>query len=611
MPHARKKLKVASNRSLSILLLAIVYFTPFMIGGCASKLNSGPSQRIKSSLRIQKELTSDLNIKRLSISVNILVDERTRNYSVSQRPSSSFGGARTLHLPVGHQLIKGIKFGTNLVFNNAYVDDYTSGQANLEIELTDFLLDYEYVPPGRLRYNMSMTVASQLKKKDGSVLYRKALSVENKELSSVEDIGYFGENVGQYTGDAVATLVALWVRKFAKDITQDSEMRQFAQSIAGPSRVTEKQGPEIYILSLRDSNSTEQKEVELIGFIRSNSPIMEIITSLNGRTLQQVRGVAVTPSRPGEIKLNRRIPLSMGENVISITAINGVGGTSQKVIRVTRNEPALVTSPHIGPGALIGERWAVVVGISKYEHHVKGIPNLRNAANDALTFAEFLKSPQGGGFKNENVLVLTDEQATSTALRRALFTFLKKAIEEDFVILFFSGQGTPEPGIAENYYLLTYDADPDDLPSTAIPTWDVDTAFRRNIKAKRAVIIADASHINSIGKATGIRGVKGSNLINKYLKNLSEAGEGKAIFTATQEGQISTQTHFKGRNTGLFTHYLLEALSGAADENNDGIVTLGEVIDYTTDLVSAASRGKQRPDIAGRFDRNLPLAVLK
>jgi uncharacterized caspase-like protein len=579
--------------------------------GCVSKFTVDPSQRAESTARIKKELTSDLNIKRLPITANILVDEKTRNYSVSQRPSSRFGGLRRLHLPIGQQLLEGIKLGTKLAFKNAYVDETSSGQADLEIELTDFFLDYQFIPPGRLKYDMRMTVVSQLKKHDSAIVYRKALSVENRDLSTVQDIGYFGENMGQYTGDAVATLVALWVRKFAKDITEDSEARQFAQSIAGPPMVAEIQGPEINIFSLKESNSTDQQEVQLIGSIRSNNPIREIITSLNGHTLPQVRGIAVVPSQPGETKLNRRIPLSLGENVISITAINEAGGTSQKVIRVTRNEPALVTSARMGHGAPIGERWAVVVGISKYEYHDKGIPNLDNAANDARTFADFLKSSAGGGFKNENVLVLTDDQATSAALRRALFTFLKKAIEEDFVIFFFSGQGTPEPGISENYYLLTYDADPDDLPSTAIPTWDVDTAFRRNIKAKRAVIIADASHINSIGKATGIRGVKGSNLINKYLKNLSESAEGKAIFTAAQEGQINAKTNFNNRNTGLFTHYLLEALSGAADENNDGIVTLGEVIDYTTDLVAAASRGKQRPDIAGKFDRSLPLAVLK
>jgi hypothetical protein len=599
------------SRKPSISFCALVSLAIVMVAGCASKLKVEPPQSMESSPRLREVLGSDLAIERLPISAHILVDEKTRNYSVSQRPSSRFGGLRKLHLPIGPQLMEGIRIGSHLAFKEAYEDNHPPGLANLEIALTDFFLDYKFVPPGRLQYTMRMTVESQLKKKDGAVVYGKALPVHNEDLSSVEDIGCFGEKMGHYTGDAVATLVALWVRTFVKDITQDSEVRQFAQSVAGPPMKAEIQGPEIAILSLKDSNSTDQGAVQLIGSIRSKSPIQEIITSLNGRTLQQARGIAVTPVRPGEIRLNRRIPLSMGENVISITAMNEAGGTSQKVIRVTRHEPALAAGAHIRPGSRIGERWAVVVSISDYLNTRKGIPNLSSAADDALAFAEFLRSPQGGGFKNENVLVLTGTQATSAALRHALFTFLKKAIEEDFVIFFFSGQGAPEPGILENYYLLTYDADPDDLPSTAIPTWDVDIAFRRNIKAKRAVILADASHVSSIGTAAGTRGVTGSNLINRYLKNLSETGEGKVIFTSTQEGQISATTHLRGRNTGLFTHYLLEALSGAADENRDGVVTLGEAIDYTTDLVSAASRGKQRPDIAGKFDRDLPLAVIK
>ena len=236
---------------------------------------------------------------------------------------------------------------------------------------------------------------------------------------------------------------------------------------------------------------------------------------------------------------------------------------------------------------------------------------MSNSAEDARSFSQFLKSPNGGSFSENNILLLVNQQATSTALRRALFTYLKKAIEEDLVIFFFSGHGASEPGTADNYYLLTYDADPDDLPATAIPTWDVDMAFKRNIKAKRSIILVDAYRTAAIGNNKGTRALALDNMSNRYLKKLSETGEGRVIFTASQDGQIAVDSRFTKRKTGLFTHYLLEALSGVADENSDGIVSLGETIDYTTDLVEAASRGKQRPDIVGKFDRNLPFAVLE
>lgn len=609
MSHARKNSNVVSNRNLSVLPLAIAYLALFVLVGCASKMTIGPSSRIKSSPRIKQELASDLNIKRLPISANILVDERTRNYSVSQRPSTMTGSLRTLHLPVGQQLMSGIKHGANLAFKDVYENDPTNGQTNLKIKLADFLLDYEFVPIGRMKYYMRMTMESKLEKKDGTVIYRKELSVENADLSSVEDIGWFGENMQQYTGDALATLVVLWVRKFVKDITQDISVQQFAQSLAGPVVVAEASPPEIIINSPSDSSFTERGEVILAGSISSESPIKDLRVSVNGRALPGTRSIIVT-GKANTIALNERVALTVGENVITVLAFNESGGTSQKIICITRNEPSLKASAATN-GGKVGERWAVVVGISIYKHSVKGIPNLPQAAIAARAFADFLKSPKGGDFKKNNVLLLTNEQATSATLRSALFTFLKKAIEEDLVIFFFSGQGAPEPGSSDNYYLLTHDADPEDLPSSAIPTWDVDTAFKRSIKARRAVLIVDACHVSEIGKGFGSRGMRGSNMINRYLQRLSETGEGRAIFTATQIGQTAVEKRLRGENTGLFTHYLLEALSGAADENRDGIVTLGEAIDYTTNMVSAASRGKQRPEIAGKFDRRLPLAVIK
>ncbi len=591
----------------------------FMLTGCGT-VDKREIRAIESTGKAQRDLTSELKIKRFPLSIKLAVDEKTKNWVAFKK----INWANSMSMPVGNQLMLGIKEATSLVFKKVIEDNSNNYDAILRIKLIDFFFDFEITDDGAFflsknyhyQYDMSMIVETELLRKDGTKIYEKELAVKNNGISekwSFPATASTIRTINKVSGEKVnAALVALWIRDLAKDITRDSKVQRFADKVAGSMQIPKVPGPDLSITSLVSGSSTNQATVQLIGSIHSNSPIKDIIISINGRPLKNTRGIVVAPTKTGVVKLDRKIPLSMGENVISITATNEAGGTSQKVISIIRTEPTVVTAADIGRGSKIGERWAVVVGISGYKHSDKGIPNLKNAANDAHTFADFLRSDQGGGFKKDNVLLLTNEQATSSALRRALFTFLKKAIEEDLVIFFFSGQGAPEPGSPENYYLLTYDADPADLPSTAIPTWDIDTAFKRNIKAKRAVIIADASHVSGIGKTSGTRGVVvGGNLINRYLKNLSDSGEGKAIFTATQEGQVNAKARGKGRKTGLFTYYLLEALSGAADENSDGIVTLGEAIDYTTDLVSAASRGKQRPDIAGKFDRNLPLAVLK
>jgi len=72
---------------------------------------------------------------------------------------------------------------------------------------------------------------------------------------------------------------------------------------------------------------------------------------------------------------------------------------------------------------------------------------------------------------------LLDSDATATNIRSALFEWLKGALEEDFVTIFFAGHGSPEsPDDMENMYLLPYDVDYSRIASTAFPMWDIETA---------------------------------------------------------------------------------------------------------------------------------------
>jgi hypothetical protein len=594
-----------ARESLRFFPLLTVFAVVLAAAGCG-----GVSKSYRDGMaKTKQELSTRLDVTRLPISVNVVVDEKTRTWIVRRRPSSFTGCANVMTLPVGQQLVRGVHEAARSVFKDICDPGTPQCAAHLRIRLADFVLEHKYTGVGDIEYSMAMTVEAELEKKDNTTLYKNALTVETKGWGDVVAFS-LAPNIGEIGADGLAMLVGLWVRKFAKDITQSQSVQDFAKSLVGPMQAAEAQGPDIVIASPVGGSSTDGGEIVLSGFIHSESPITEQRISVNGRPLDAVRGVAVVQRRGRKIKLNRKIVLAPGENVITVTAANEAGGITQKVVSVTRMEPKLVTEAGLS-GSPIGERWAVVVGISKYKHPDKGILPVDHAARDACSFAEFLTSPRGGGFDEKNILLLTNKQATSIAVRRALFTFLKKAIEEDLVIFFFSGQGAPEPGASDNYYLLTYDASPEELPSTAIPTWDIQTAFKRIIKARRAVIFVDACHVSSIGTSDGTRSVSGVNLINRYLKKMAETDEGKVIFTATREGQTAVKQRVKEWTTGMFTHYLLEALSGVADENEDGIVTLGETIDYTVDLVSAASRGKQCPEVVGKFDRNLPLAVLR
>lgn len=71
------------------------------------------------------------------------------------------------------------------------------------------------------------------------------------------------------------------------------------------------------------------------------------------------------------------------------------------------------------------DRWAIVIGVSKYKHESL---NLRYADRDAEEFYKLLLSPVGGNFKSDHVVKLTNQEATTANVTRALRSFLKSLV---------------------------------------------------------------------------------------------------------------------------------------------------------------------------------------
>ena len=345
---------------------------------------------------------------------------------------------------------------------------------------------------------------------------------------------------------------------------------------------------------------TSKEEIPVIAAVVPGEPIESVTLFVNNTAVKTIAARQLQNTIPVELPL----PIALGQSKIKIVAQSVSGKITYEEISVIRIKPIEMANQ------VVKNRWAVVVGISKYQYAKKGIPPLQYAHNDAQSFMDFLYSPQGGGFKQANTKLLLDQQATTTNIRSSLFTFLKKAEKDDLVIIYFAGHGAPETGRPDNLYLITYDTDPDDLASTAFPMWDMETALKRYIAADRVVILADACHSGGVGQDSGLRSFGNSNLINSYLANLDKTKPGRAIMTASETNQLSHEgVQWKGH--GVFTYYLLEALKGKADTDGDGIVTIAEAYKYVYDNVRSATESQQHPTITGKYDVKLPLAVTR
>jgi uncharacterized caspase-like protein/photosystem II stability/assembly factor-like uncharacterized protein len=259
-----------------------------------------------------------------------------------------------------------------------------------------------------------------------------------------------------------------------------------------------------------------------------------------------------------------------------------------------------------------GERWAVVVGISKYQDPKVGA--LRFADRDAQAFHDFLLSERAGlgGFKRENTMLLLNERATTRRIRGALREFLKAATPDDVVYLYFAGHGAPDPERLSDLYLIAHDTKVDSIASTGVPMEDIHEATRR-VLAEDMVIIVDACHSAGVGTPDGRRS-SGMNQINQvFLQQLEGSSRSKVIMTASREAQLSQEDERWGGGHGVFTHHLLQGLRGVADEegNSDGIVSIDELFQSVERHVRRDTRNAQVPTINQRgWDPNWPMSVV-
>lgn len=307
-------------------------------------------------------------------------------------------------------------------------------------------------------------------------------------------------------------------------------------------------------------------------------------------------------------------PLIMGDNSGSVEVSIALqeAGKSEAVRPATpaRQDERQTLPPPMLMAPLAVQKWAVVIGISSYRDSL--IAGLRYASSDARSFYDLLVSPQAGGYAPSRVKLLLDADATSQNIRNALFSWLKQALAEDLVTIYFAGHGSPEsPDSPNNLYLLPYDARYDDITTSGFPMWDIETALKRFIRARKVVVIADACHSGGVGHSFDIarRGDRGVtvNPISTSIQNLSQIGDGIAVISASDDKQFSQEGEQWGGGHGVFTYYLLKGLGGDADYNRDGQVTLGELIPYLSERVRRETGNAQSPTVAGKFDPALSI----
>lgn len=296
------------------------------------------------------------------------------------------------------------------------------------------------------------------------------------------------------------------------------------------------------------------------------------------------------------------IKISPTTTQIVVEAEDKAGSRTQVSVPVFSRKAGVMT-----PAS--GRKYALIIGISRYKNNLRGIRNLEYADVDARSMYEFLQQPAAGAFAAEDMLLLSNEEATIARIREALTNFIAKASSNDLLLIFFAGHGAPDPSAPQNLYVIANDTSVADMPGTALAMPELRRYIEQNIRSKRVILLLDTCH--SAGLSTEITRDLGNNLANLYLEKLLYKDEGRAIITSSDVNEPSHESQRWGKGHGVFTYYVLEGLRGTADTNQDNLVSVGELFRYVRQKVRLDTQFQQNPRMLIGDNENLALAVAR
>ena len=229
----------------------------------------------------------------------------------------------------------------------------------------------------------------------------------------------------------------------------------------------------------------------------------------------------------------------------------------------------------------VTSKWALVVGISRFQPDVGAEP-LSFAANDAAAFSEMLRDPQIGRFAPSQVFLLTNQQATTAAIKARLNTIATKAKASDLVVVYLSTHGSRRSDdLRQVSYLYTYDTDVtsrDNIFGSALPMVDVSGMIANRCLAQRTVVILDTCHSGA--------GAPGQAFTPEGMDRLRE-GAGRYVISSCKANQLS----YEAGGHGYFTASLINQFRA-----RKGCVGLGDLFPRVRAEVSETVRKRHSKD---------------
>ena len=301
----------------------------------------------------------------------------------------------------------------------------------------------------------------------------------------------------------------------------------------------------------------------------------------------------------------------VGRYEVSLTVSDSVGlrDTHTEILEVQR-------TPGVVP---VGDVWALVIGISDYEE-VEDLPYARRDAEAVVRWllendvpAEQIRLMTDGQTELTGQAGLAITPATLVNVREGLGWLRRVASQDDLVVIHFSGHGYQgaDDGIDEadgvDEFFVLYDTRAGARDDTALRDDEFGRLLDR-IASNHVLVFFDSCYSGGLSRSLP-PGRRSSGDDQDWFGDLRL--EGRLVLASSSEGEEAFES--PQLEHGVFTHFLLEGLGGAADVNADYHVTVWELYEYVAarvpDFVHAERGEPQHPQLLGEGETRIILSL--
>ncbi len=328
--------------------------------------------------------------------------------------------------------------------------------------------------------------------------------------------------------------------------------------------------------------------------------IRKINIYMNGKLVHSLPVEKKEYSVTGKYKKDIVIELLADTNYIKAVAENEEGLESYPAETIVFAEG---TRP-------VANLYILGIGINTYKNEKY---NLSGAVNDIRKISSLLQEKGKGVFAGIYTTMLNDKNATKKEIIKQLQGIKKKIKASDVFVLLYSGHGVVQGGEngKDDFYFVLHDiinmyGGGTDFLKKALSSAELKEQLSA-IKANKQLVVIDACQAGGALESFALRGAEEEKAISTLARS-----SGVFLLASSSKDQFAKEVDELGM--GLYSYSLYEAIDCLGDFNEDGIIQVREIEQYTRRrLAELTKQYKLTPQypVSWMILQDFPVAVCK